>query len=100
MNGPAVSLLYPLILAKTRLQASSANSLTEVIVDAYVGRDTLFKTRPRHKNGKGQKPDGDAGGLPGLYQGLEVQILKGFLSQGVTFLVKGRYVNAHLPTLL
>ncbi|KAJ8076775.1 hypothetical protein AAF712_000395 [Marasmius tenuissimus] len=71
----AVSILYPLILAKTRLQAykkrkadtvalSSPPSLLSVLEDAY-RRDEL-------------------------YQGLEMQIFKGFVSQGVTFLVKGR----------
>ncbi|KAF9256741.1 mitochondrial carrier [Marasmius fiardii PR-910] len=73
----AVSILYPLILAKTRLQARkksrkkesplisvSPPSLMSVLQDAYV-RDEL-------------------------YQGLEMQIVKGFISQGVTFLVKGR----------
>jgi hypothetical protein len=29
-------------------------------------------------------------GIEGLYQGLKMQILKGFFNQGMTFLVKGR----------
>ncbi|KAK7036495.1 hypothetical protein VNI00_011692 [Paramarasmius palmivorus] len=66
----ASALLYPLILAKTRLQAARKQagnarpSLLSVLEDAET---------------KGE-----------LYQGLEMQILKGFVNQGVTFLVKGR----------
>ncbi|KAG7091253.1 hypothetical protein E1B28_010302 [Marasmius oreades] len=72
----AVTILYPLILAKTRLQArkksrrndrsisASPPSLVSVLQDAYVRNE--------------------------LYQGLEMQIVKGFISQGVTFLIKGR----------
>ncbi|KAH8827923.1 mitochondrial carrier domain-containing protein [Flagelloscypha sp. PMI_526] len=59
-------LLYPLILAKTRLQATSATSIQEVW------------------------QEGSEAGVAGLYQALQMQLLKGFLSQGVTFNVKGR----------
>ncbi|KAK0459212.1 mitochondrial carrier domain-containing protein [Desarmillaria tabescens] len=68
----AVAILYPLILAKLRLQAqrkttsaSSAATLGSILLDAL-------------------KSPG------GLYQGLEMQISKGFLGQGVSFLVKER----------
>ncbi|KAJ7270129.1 mitochondrial carrier domain-containing protein [Mycena haematopus] len=90
-NSIAASILYPLMLAKTRLQASSATSMREVLHDAYTGKgrshtaDTL-PTKSPSKNS----------GIPGLYQGLEMQIVKGFLSQGVTFLVKGRQVSSML----
>lgn len=57
----AIALLYPLILAKTRLQARKSGSLRAVLLQRS-----------------------------GQYQGLEMQTIKGFLSQGVTFLVKGR----------
>jgi solute carrier family 25 (peroxisomal adenine nucleotide transporter), member 17 len=92
----AVTILYPLLLAKTRLQARKKNTnrlihsrgkeesqnplraLQSVLKDAY--------ERPVASTG------GKAAGIPGLYQGLEMQIVKGFLNQGITFLVKGRYV--------
>ncbi|KAJ7163462.1 mitochondrial carrier domain-containing protein, partial [Mycena crocata] len=81
---PSASFLYPLMLAKTRLQASSATSMQEVLRDAYTGKGRSTKRLPR------REPNSKTPGIPGLYQGLEMQILKGFLSQGVTFLVKGR----------
>ena len=85
-NALAVTILYPLLLAKVRLQAAeaqkskfgvprAATSVTGVWADA-VKRD----------------------GWAGLYQALEVQILKGFVSQGVTMLVKQRYV-AHFSAV-
>ncbi|KAF5366027.1 hypothetical protein D9758_006734 [Tetrapyrgos nigripes] len=93
-NSIAVAILYPLILAKTRLQArkrslselpTTANSktpsvpsLTSVLMDAYLGQ------YPEGQRGKRE------GGMKALYQGLETQTLKGFLNQGVTFLIKGR----------
>jgi adenine nucleotide transporter 17 len=83
----AVTLLYPIILAKTRLQASSANSLQEVMVDAYHGKIPAL----RRSKGTLATVSGNPG-MQGLYQGFEMQIVKGFLSQGVTFLVKGRQV--------
>ncbi|KAJ7286963.1 mitochondrial carrier domain-containing protein [Mycena rebaudengoi] len=82
-NSIAAMILYPLMLAKTRLQASSATSMSEVLADAYNGSG---RSRGELPTAHGiRKP-----GIPGLYQGLEMQIVKGFLSQGVTFLVKGR----------
>ncbi|EEB92475.1 hypothetical protein MPER_09006 [Moniliophthora perniciosa FA553] len=66
----ASALLYPLILAKTRLQAA---------------RKQAGNTRPSLIS---VLEDAEARGE--LYQGLEMQILKGFVNQGVTFLVKGR----------
>jgi len=94
-NSIAVTILYPILLAKTRLQASSTTSLQDVIIDAYNGSDTFSAIRRKLQADRNVKA-----GPRGLYQGLEVQILKGFLSQGVTFLVKGRIeqmiVNAYL----
>ncbi|KAF9075517.1 mitochondrial carrier domain-containing protein [Rhodocollybia butyracea] len=83
----AATLLYPLILSKTRLQASRSSSnisnapptLRTVMLDAYRGR---------YPHGASNKSS--ITGIKGLYQGLEMQILKGFFNQGVTFLVKGR----------
>ncbi|KAG5731325.1 Peroxisomal adenine nucleotide transporter 1 [Termitomyces sp. T112] len=93
-NSITVCVLYPLILAKTRLQASSATSLQEVINDAYNGLDTYS-----HKHQEMRTSDAIVG-ISGLYRGLWVQLLKGILNQGVTFTVKGRIeemiVNAYL----
>ncbi|KAK0454420.1 mitochondrial carrier domain-containing protein [Armillaria borealis] len=65
----AVAILYPLILAKVRLQAqrktTSTSTLGSILLDAL-------------------KSPG------GLYQGLEMQVVKGFLGQGVSFLIKER----------
>ncbi|KAJ7350702.1 mitochondrial carrier domain-containing protein [Mycena albidolilacea] len=85
-NSIAATILYPLMLAKTRLQASSATSMREVLRDAYTGKG---RSRPT-KTLSGEKSSSSTPGISGLYQGLEMQIVKGFLSQGVTFLVKGR----------
>ncbi|KAJ4471543.1 mitochondrial carrier [Lentinula aciculospora] len=99
-NAISVALLYPLILSKTRLQAShrrsasslessyfpdtttSAPTLKAIMLDAYIGRyphDELQESDTKRVSG-----------IKGLYQGIEMQIMKGFLNQGVTFLVKGR----------
>ncbi|KAJ7072887.1 mitochondrial carrier domain-containing protein [Mycena amicta] len=83
-NSLAASILYPLMLAKTRLYASSATSLGEVLHNAYKGRGPGSTGLP------GPGTTSSQPGIAGLYQGLEMQISKGFLSQGVTFLVKGR----------
>ncbi|KAK7057709.1 mitochondrial carrier domain-containing protein [Favolaschia claudopus] len=85
-NSIATAILYPLMLAKTRLQATSATSMTEVLNDAYTGKG---RSR-RPKTLLAEEMLSKTPGISGLYQGLEMQIVKGFLSQGVTFLVKGR----------
>ncbi|KAJ3737699.1 mitochondrial carrier domain-containing protein [Lentinula guzmanii] len=106
-SSVAVALLYPLILSKTRLQAAhksssssesthstvSAPTLISIMLDAYEGRYNRDRT---------QKWDGNEGvtGFQGLYQGLEMQILKGFLNQGVTFLVKGRIEQLIIQTYM
>lgn len=79
-NALALTILYPLLLAKVRVQAARskaaknssggsapASSMTEVWVAAV-----------------------SADGWAGLYQALGAQILKGFVNQGVTMLVKQR----------
>lgn len=72
----AVSMLYPLILAKTRVQLAKSSSSRKSRVTT---RQVLYDEYRRK------------GGFPGgLYQGLEAQIAKGFLSQGITFMVKQR----------
>ncbi|TFK45029.1 mitochondrial carrier domain-containing protein [Crucibulum laeve] len=83
-NSIAVTLLYPLILAKTRVQASSGSSMTEVLVDAYHGKHLS------RKHGEEIVENEVKDGIAGIYQGLEMKTLKGFIGQGVTFLVKGR----------
>jgi len=77
-NALAVSILYPLILAKTRLQSSKWKHNAE-------------------NNGRQNRSMFDVwsaayerDGVPGLYQGLEAQVAKGFLSQGLTMMTKQR----------
>ncbi|KAJ3510882.1 hypothetical protein NLJ89_g4417 [Agrocybe chaxingu] len=91
-NSVAVAILYPLILAKVRLQASSSTTIREVLVDAYQGKDVLANdnTLDLHKEKSVDSEKSEVIGIQGLYQGLQTKIVKGFLSQGVTFLVKGR----------
>lgn len=79
-NSLSTWLLYPLMLAKTRLQ--------------------VYRKRVREetKEPSGSEPSmvtiwGNAirkDGPKGLYQGIEAQITKGFVSQGVTMMVKQR----------
>ncbi|OJT01630.1 Peroxisomal nicotinamide adenine dinucleotide carrier [Trametes pubescens] len=73
-NALATAILYPLLLAKVRVQASRKQpgragtmSTTDIWAQA-------LKT----------------GGWAGLYQGLSAQLIKGFVNQGVTMLVKQR----------
>ena len=73
-NAITITILYPLLLAKVRVQAGHARlgralSMTDVWAAA-------LKTE----------------GWRGLYAALGVQILKGFVNQGVAMLVKQRYV--------
>jgi adenine nucleotide transporter 17 len=76
-NALAVLLLYPLILAKTRMQrargGAALGALAHVLRHAYAD---------------------EGRGLQGLYQGLQAQLVKGFVNQGVSFLVKERSVRA------
>lgn len=81
-NTIAVSILYPLILGKKRLQASKSATMTEVLVDAYLGKEA-----GQEKRDANIEPS-----IEGLYQGWSVKVIVGFLSQGVTFLVKSRCV--------
>ncbi|KAF7290106.1 hypothetical protein HMN09_01315800 [Mycena chlorophos] len=83
-NSIASAIMYPLMLAKTRQYASSSSgsSLAGALRNAYLGREP--SGFPSHAK---SQPS-----VAGLYQGLETQLVKGFLSQGVTFLVKGRQV--------
>ncbi|KAF9562990.1 mitochondrial carrier [Agrocybe pediades] len=93
-NSIAVAILYPLILAKKRLQSSSSTTMGSVLSDAYHGRPQLRRNmsyQDKEKaEGISQRDVERAPGIEGLYQGLQMKIITGFLDQGVTFLVKGR----------
>lgn len=90
--------LYPLTLAKKRIQASKgSDTLDSVLHDAYMGtyrphRKTDSKRPPfKHRGTSSYGPGKEAGSdVKGLYQGLSMSLAKGFLNQGMTFLVKGR----------
>jgi adenine nucleotide transporter 17 len=73
----AVTLLYPLILAKTRLQAATPANLPKKTNGASALAETIAGIHNRS-------------GTLGLYQGLEAQLLKAFVNQGVSFLIKER----------
>ena len=68
-----MALLYPLILAKTRVQTSNTNtkSIRAVLEESY-----------------------RLAGVAGLYHGIEIVLIKGFLNQGWTMMTKQRYVCA------
>jgi adenine nucleotide transporter 17 len=73
----AVALLYPLILAKTRLQAATPTNSSKKISGTSALAETIAGIHNRS-------------GTSGLYQGLEAQLLKAFVNQGVSFLIKER----------
>ncbi|KAL5504659.1 hypothetical protein ACEPAH_7322 [Sanghuangporus vaninii] len=85
-NVIAITFLYPLLLAKTRLQASSksTSSSHSEETDQRTRKSTsmsmfcIWRTAYQHD------------GLSGLYQGLEAQLFKGFISQGLTMMIKQR----------
>ncbi|SCV68518.1 BQ2448_639 [Microbotryum intermedium] len=72
-SSGANAITYPLILAKTRLQFKSASGRRLYKSNFDVFSETIKKY-----------------GLFGMYQGLEGQIAKAFLSQGVKLVVKER----------
>ena len=76
-NALAVSILYPLLLAKVRVQAARSRGR------GGTGAHTTSMTDVWAAAVR-------ADGWRGLYQALGAQILKGFVSQGVTMLVKQR----------
>lgn len=77
-NTIGTVLLYPLMLAKTRLQ-----------VHRREAQENKSQTEPESMWTVWKKAYGREG-WTGMYQGLEAQILKGFVSQGVTMMVKQR----------
>ena len=70
-NAIASALLYPLMLAKTRLQVHRRNGDRADMIG-------VWKHAIKRE------------GLQGVYQGLDAQMVKGFVSQGVTMVVKQR----------
>ncbi|TCD66263.1 hypothetical protein EIP91_001592 [Steccherinum ochraceum] len=76
-NAIATVILYPLMLAKTRLQVHRKEA-SEKDVPTSENMLTVWNKAYRRE------------GWAGVYQGLEAQILKGFVSQGVTMMVKQR----------
>lgn len=105
-NSISNTVLYPLILAKKRLQAGSGakqpDTLLDVLVDAAKGRHDPYQEQDLETKEEAATVTGKAppvlergqekllNGVEGLYQGLQMQLLKGFFTQGMTFLVKGR----------
>ncbi len=69
----ASAITYPLILAKTRLQFRSPSGRSVYKSNLHVFTKTLRKQ-----------------GLRGLYAGLEGQLVKGFLSEGIKQTLKAR----------
>ncbi|KIJ51355.1 hypothetical protein M422DRAFT_776629 [Sphaerobolus stellatus SS14] len=67
-NSLAVCIIYPLILAKTRVSASAKRITIRKVIQEAIDND----------------------GFLGLYQGLLVQVIKGFFTQGITLLTKQR----------
>ncbi|KAF8317602.1 mitochondrial carrier [Clavulina sp. PMI_390] len=83
-NSIAVSVLYPIILLKTRLQtARRTKELPTVTSQSVQERPSVDPISVAKRILKQE-------GLGGLYQGLEVQLLKGIISQGITFSMKQR----------
>lgn len=80
-NAIATWILYPLMLAKTRLQLHRKR-MREADKESQdeTSMLTIWEDALRRE------------GPFGLYQGLEAQLIKGFLSQGVTMMVKQRCV--------
>ncbi|TFK26339.1 mitochondrial carrier [Coprinopsis marcescibilis] len=111
-SSVANTILYPLILAKKRLQSSSGSgeNLMSVLLDAYAGKydphrhqqavqdangatlnAKLKRPALHHLRSRGSRyNEMPVEGFEGLYQGLQMQLFKGFFNQGVTYLVKGR----------
>ncbi|KAF9522311.1 mitochondrial carrier domain-containing protein [Crepidotus variabilis] len=90
-NSIAIILLYPLILAKTRVQTSDETRMTQVLTQALNGTYRGSRARPPIEKVVGIEKTPS---ISGLYQGLDMKLVKGFFSQGVTLLVKGRIEQA------
>ncbi|KAI0313315.1 mitochondrial carrier [Amylostereum chailletii] len=90
-NAVAVTFLYPLILAKTRLQIARASSPTfSTDHSTHIPLPPSGLKRPTISSTLIAAYSGQDGFPGGLYQGLSAQIAKGVISMGVTIMVKER----------
>lgn len=80
----AVAILYPLILLKTRLQSARRKSSTDLLSGDNKPRESNVSI---YEVARGIVK---AEGVTGLYQGLEAQLLKGIVTQGITLSAKQR----------
>lgn len=85
-NSIATVILYPLMLAKTRLQVHRREASESGSTESESILSIWRKAYERE-------------GWAGIYQGLEAQILKGFVNQGVTMMVKQRYALKYVLSL-
>lgn len=111
----ATAITYPVSLAKSRaqVQAPAQNRLTEVDekrdtpIPVQLDQEKLHQSRTRHRATEGLKKAlrllsaqyaiivslhkiYQSEGVGGLYSGLEAEVLKGFLSHGLTMVMKDR----------
>jgi len=85
-NALALALLYPLVLAKVRVQAwRGARRKAEVTVNNPARGGSAAPTMLDVWSTACAER-----GLAGLYDGLGAQVVKGFVSQGVTMMIKQR----------
>ena len=80
-NAIATTALYPLLLAKTLLQTQRQEAKGSGNEDEVERRSTFMIWRKAYERH----------GWHGLYQGIEAQIIKGFVNQGLAMMVKSRY---------
>ncbi|KAI0087111.1 mitochondrial carrier domain-containing protein [Irpex rosettiformis] len=90
-NATATALLYPLILAKTQLQAHKKSLKENGNADWESQKSKLREDGGMNMLSIWERTVRKEG-VGGLYQGLEAQITKGFVSEGVKMMVKQRYV--------
>lgn len=81
-NAIATTALYPLLLAKTLLQMQRQEAKGSGNEGEVEKRSTFTIWKKAYEKH----------GWSGLYQGLEAQIIKGFVNQGLAMMVKSRYV--------
>lgn len=77
-NAAATMLLYPLMLAKTRLQVHRKEAKENGDAPESRNMTDVWREAVRKE------------GVRGLYQGLQAQLTKGFVSEGVTMVMKQR----------
>lgn len=79
----AVTILYPLILIKTRVQSARK---AKDLPGSQPSKSSPSQTSPINIASEIIKREG----VKGLYQGLEAQLIKGVISQGLTLSTKQR----------